>query len=45
MIDRTSGGSAYNRFINIDGIEDRVIYCNDCSICKIYKNKKNHALI
>ena len=26
MIDRTSGGSAYNRFINIDGIEDRVIY-------------------
>ena len=25
--------------------EDRVIYCTDCSICKIYKNKKNHALI
>ena len=26
MIDRTSGGSAYNRFITIDGIEVRVIY-------------------
>ena len=26
MIDRTSGGSAYNNFINSDGIEDRVIY-------------------
>ena len=27
--------------------ENRVIYCNDCSICKMYKNKntENHALI
>ena len=25
--------------------ENRVTYCNDCSICKLYKNKKNHALI
>ena len=25
--------------------ESRVVYCNDCSICKIYKNKKSHALI
>ena len=25
--------------------ENRVIYCNDCSICKMYKNKKSHALI
>lgn len=25
--------------------ENRVIYCNDCYICKIYKNKKSHALI
>ncbi|MCI9063831.1 MAG: hypothetical protein HFJ17_04445 [Clostridia bacterium] len=25
--------------------EDRVVYCTDCSICKTYKNKKNHALI
>lgn len=26
MLDKTSGGSAFNRFINLDGIEDRVIY-------------------
>ena len=26
MIDTTSGGSAFNRYINLDGIEDRVIY-------------------
>lgn len=26
MIDNGIGGSAYNRFINLDGIEDRVIY-------------------
>ena len=27
--------------------ENRVIYCNDCTICKMYKNKnkENHALI
>ena len=25
--------------------ENRVIYCNDCSICKMYKNNKDHALI
>lgn len=25
--------------------EDKVVYCTDCSICKMYKNKKDHALI